>query len=86
MTIIAGRLLTPWLMRHASGRTLIVADALIAAAGFAWQSRIDADGGYLAGILGPAIVLSFGGGLLNRRSRPRSPPERTPPRPVPPRV
>ncbi|MEV0054090.1 MFS transporter [Saccharopolyspora shandongensis] len=65
VTIAAGRLLTPWLMRHASGRTLIVAGALIAAAGFAWQSRIDADSGYLAGILGPAIVFSFGGGLLN---------------------
>ncbi|MEV5541714.1 MFS transporter [Saccharopolyspora shandongensis] len=65
VTIAAGRLLTPWLMRHASGRTLIVAGALIAAAGFAWQSRIEADSGYLAGILGPAIVFSFGGGLLN---------------------
>ncbi|MEV0699148.1 MFS transporter [Saccharopolyspora sp. NPDC050389] len=65
VTIAVGWRLTPWLMRHTTGRTLIVVGALIAAAGFAWQSRIAADSGYLAGILGPALVLSFGGGLLN---------------------
>lgn len=52
-------------MRRVAHRTLIVAGALIAAAGFAWQSRIAPDSGYVAGILAPGIVLSVGGGLLN---------------------
>lgn len=65
VAIVVGVRVTPWLMRHVEGRTLIVAGALIAAAGFWWQSQITADSGYLAGILGPAIVFSIGSGLLN---------------------
>ncbi|WP_210407125.1 MFS transporter [Prauserella flavalba] len=65
VAIVVGARVTPWLMRHVEGRTLIVAGALIAAAGFWWQSQITADSGYLAGILGPAIVFSVGSGLLN---------------------
>ncbi|MFD5249959.1 MFS transporter [Amycolatopsis sp. NPDC058340] len=64
VAIVVGVRVTPWLMRHVEGRALIVAGALIAAAGFWWQSRITADSGYLLGILGPAIVFSVGSGLL----------------------
>ncbi|MFI5593500.1 MFS transporter [Amycolatopsis sp. NPDC051758] len=65
VTIVVGVRVTPWLMRHVDGRALITVGALIAAAGFWWQSQITADSGYLAGILGPAVVFSVGSGLLN---------------------
>ncbi|MDJ1131252.1 MFS transporter [Streptomyces iconiensis] len=65
VTIAVGWRLTPWLMRHTDARTLVIAGALLGAAGFWWQSRISADTGYLTGILGPALVFSTGGGLLN---------------------
>jgi sugar phosphate permease len=38
---------------------------LLAAAGFLWQSRLGPGSGYLGGILAPAVVFSFGGGVLN---------------------
>ncbi|SFI29252.1 drug resistance transporter, EmrB/QacA subfamily [Streptosporangium canum] len=63
--LTVGLCLTPWLMNRLSARTLIVGGALIAAAGFAWQSRITADSTYLTGVLGPGILLSVGGGLFN---------------------
>nr|CTQ91278.1 Cephamycin export protein cmcT [Kibdelosporangium sp. MJ126-NF4] len=65
VAIVVGMRVTPWLMRHLDGRTLIAGGALIAAVGFWWQSQITPASGYLAGILGPAIVFSIGGGLLN---------------------
>jgi hypothetical protein len=65
VAIAVGWRLTPWLMRYVDGRTLVVTGALIAAAGFCWQSRITADSGYVSGILGPAVVFSIGGALLN---------------------
>lgn len=65
VAIVVGVRLTPWLLRRIRARTLIATGALIAAAGFAWQSALTADSGYLAGILGPALVFSLGAGLLN---------------------
>ncbi|MFC4084119.1 MFS transporter [Amycolatopsis samaneae] len=65
VTILVGARLTPWLMRYVDGRVLVATGALIGAAGFVWQSRLSPESGYLAGILGPAIVFSIGGGLLN---------------------
>ncbi|WP_243740906.1 MFS transporter [Streptomyces sp. 8K308] len=61
---IAGARLAPAVMRWTGARVLIVLSALVAAAGFLWQSRLDAAGGYLDGLLGPAIVMSAGMGLL----------------------
>ncbi|MFB4310990.1 MFS transporter [Actinomadura sp. GTD37] len=55
---------TPRLMKRAADRTLIAAGALIAAAGFLWQSRLSPGGAYLPDVLGPAILISAGGGLL----------------------
>ncbi|MGW9480144.1 MFS transporter [Saccharomonospora azurea] len=65
LTIVVGVWLTPRLMRAVAHRTLVVAGAVVAAAGFVWQSGLTADTGYLAGFLGPAILIALGGGLLN---------------------
>lgn len=45
-------------------RALIITSALLSAAGFLWQSQTGADAGYMEGLLGPAIVMSAGMGLL----------------------
>ncbi|GAA2139077.1 MFS transporter [Actinomadura napierensis] len=65
LTMIVGLRVTPWLMRRLDDRTLIAAGALIAAGGFLWQSTATAASGYAGGVLGPAVLMSAGGGLLN---------------------
>ncbi|MDI5937013.1 MULTISPECIES: MFS transporter [unclassified Micromonospora] len=65
VTVVVGAFATPWLMRHVDGRILIAVGSLLAAAGFWWQSQLTMQSTYLAGILGPAVVFSIGGGLLN---------------------
>ncbi|MFD2353837.1 hypothetical protein ACFSTC_38095 [Nonomuraea ferruginea] len=65
LTMLVGLRLTPWLMRRADDRVLIVAGALIGAAGFWWQSRIAPGQDYLTAIASPAVLISLGGGLLN---------------------
>lgn len=44
-------------------RNLAVIGALLAAAGFAWQSTLTADGTFLGTILGPGILMMVGIGL-----------------------
>ncbi|GAA4233841.1 hypothetical protein GCM10022254_37240 [Actinomadura meridiana] len=63
--MIVGLRVTPRLMRRVPDRTLVIVGALIASGGFLWQSAITADGGYVSGLLGPAVLVSIGGGLLN---------------------
>ncbi|NDU74132.1 MFS transporter [Actinomadura sp. DSM 109109] len=65
LTMAVGLRVTPWLVRRAGHRTLVAAGALVAAAGFLWQSRITAGGDYVSAVLGPAVLVSVGGGLLN---------------------
>lgn len=65
VTIVVGARLTPWIMGYIDSRTLILIGALVAAAGFLWQSFITPDSSYLYGILGPALFISAGVGLLN---------------------
>ncbi|MEU7988709.1 MFS transporter [Streptosporangium canum] len=65
LTMLVGLRLTPWLMRRTDDRVLIIAGALIGAAGFCWQSRIAPGQDYLAAIGGPAVLISLGAGLLN---------------------
>ncbi|TDC54838.1 MFS transporter [Actinomadura sp. KC345] len=65
LTMAVALRVTPRLMRLASDRTLIVTGSLIAAAGFLWQSRLSPGDGYLTAVLGPAVLISAGGGLLN---------------------
>ncbi|MBT2420735.1 MFS transporter [Streptomyces sp. ISL-22] len=64
VTMAVGARLAPHLMRYVGPRTLIVTSAVVSAAGFWWQSRIAPDSGYVDGVLGPAIVISVGSGLL----------------------
>ncbi|GCB52065.1 MFS transporter [Streptomyces sp. NL15-2K] len=61
---IAAARLAPAVMHRTGPRTLIVLAALMAAVGFVWQSRIGVDSTYWEGLLGPAIVMSAGMGLL----------------------
>ncbi|ESP95939.1 putative drug resistance efflux protein [Streptomyces sp. GBA 94-10 4N24] len=61
---IAGARLAPAVMCWCGPRALIITSALLSAAGFLWQSQTGADAGYLEGLLGPAIVMSAGMGLL----------------------
>lgn len=65
VTIAVGTWATPWLMRRVDARVLVTGGALLAAAGFVWQAQLSADSTYPTGILGPAIVVGTGAGLLN---------------------
>lgn len=65
ITVLVGAWLAPQLMARIPARTLLAAGSLLAAAGFWWQSRIAPTDTYLSGVLGPAVVMSIGGGLLN---------------------
>ncbi|WP_447041745.1 MFS transporter [Streptomyces sp. DSM 118878] len=61
---VAAARLAPAVMARTGARGLIVLSALLSTIGFLWQSGISADSGYLEGLLGPAIVMSAGMGLL----------------------
>jgi sugar phosphate permease len=57
----------PLLMRRFDARAVIAVGAAIAALGFGWQGLTAGalDGSYVQEILGPAVLISVGGGLLN---------------------
>ncbi|GHH81050.1 MFS transporter [Streptomyces sulfonofaciens] len=63
--LLVGFRLTPRLMRYVQPRTLIAAGALMEVAGFWWQGGITSDSDYATGILGPAVLISFGAGLAS---------------------
>ncbi|WP_107103726.1 MULTISPECIES: MFS transporter [unclassified Streptomyces] len=63
LSVILGSKLAPRLMPTVGSRNLAVLGALIAAAGFAWQSTLTADGTFLGTILGPGILMMGGIGL-----------------------
>lgn len=63
--VIAGSKLAPRLMPLIGARTTAVLGALVAAAGFAWQSTMTVDGSYLTTILGPGILMMFGIGVAS---------------------
>jgi EmrB/QacA subfamily drug resistance transporter len=65
LTLAVGLRVTPWLMQRIAHRALIAVGGLIAATGFAWQSLISTHSTYLSAILGPAVLIAVGGGLLN---------------------
>lgn len=65
LAIVVGVAVTPWLLRRFTGTAVLGVGALVAAAGFLWQSGLTPDSGYVAGILGPAVLISAGSGLLN---------------------
>ena len=67
ITMAVGARLAPVLMRRFDPRAVITLGATIGALGFGWQglNATRLDGGYLQEILGPAILIAVGGGLLN---------------------
>lgn len=65
LTIAVGVYVTPRLMRRIDPRWLVTVGALVASAGFLWQSRTVFGGDYVTSILGPAVVFSVGGALFN---------------------
>ncbi|WP_047871581.1 MFS transporter [Nocardiopsis sp. RV163] len=64
VTMAVGWLVTPWLMGFVRARVLIGAGCLTAAAGFAWQAVAVSEQTYAAAVLGPAVLVSAGGGLF----------------------
>ncbi|MEV6651086.1 MFS transporter [Streptomyces sp. NPDC051219] len=63
LAVVLGSKLAPWLMPHTGARNLALTGTLVAAAGFGWQSTMGADGTYLTAVLGPGLLMMFGGGL-----------------------
>lgn len=65
VTMLVGMRVAPRLMDHVADRTLVIVGALLAATGFVWQGLVAPGSDYITAILGPGIVFSIGGGLLN---------------------
>ncbi|MFJ3902252.1 MFS transporter [Streptomyces sp. NPDC090025] len=65
VSVIAGSKLAPRLLPRFGARRVAVTGALIAAAGFAWQSTMTADGTYATTILLPGILMMFGIGIAS---------------------
>ncbi|MFJ2471744.1 DHA2 family efflux MFS transporter permease subunit [Streptomyces sp. NPDC087659] len=63
LAVVLGSKLAPRLMRVAGARHVAVLGVLVSAAGFGWQSTMDAHGSYVTAIMLPGIVMMAGGGL-----------------------
>ncbi|MFI5679511.1 MFS transporter [Streptomyces cellulosae] len=63
LAVILGSKLAPRFMRTLGPRTVAVLGTAVAAAGFAWQSTLRADGTYLTAIMIPGILMMLGAGL-----------------------
>ncbi|MGA5194738.1 MFS transporter [Streptomyces exfoliatus] len=63
VAVIVGSKLAPRLMPAVGARNLAVLGTLVAAAGFAWQSTLTADGTFVGTILGPGVLMMAGLGL-----------------------
>lgn len=61
--VIAGSAITIRVGHRLPPRTLMALGAVLAAVGFAWFGLIDADGSFVADVLGPSLVGSIGIGL-----------------------
>ncbi|WP_234356945.1 MFS transporter [Streptomyces sp. NBRC 110028] len=64
LSIVLGSKVAPRLMARLDGKLLAIAGGSLAVVGYAWQSRMDADGTYVGTVLGPAIIMSLGAGLM----------------------
>lgn len=66
ITMAVATWLAPRLVDHCDARVVIAGGAAVAALGFGWQAlgAMRLDGGYAEEILGPAILISAGSGLL----------------------
>ena len=65
LAIVLGSKLAPRLMRRSGARRVAVLGTLVALTGYAWQSTMTADGGYLTSIMGPGILMMLGAGLAS---------------------
>ncbi|MGW6538285.1 MFS transporter [Streptomyces sp. NPDC055011] len=63
LAVLIGSKAAPRLMAATGAKPLAVTGILTAAAGFAWQSTLTADGTFLTTILGPGILMMGGIGL-----------------------
>ncbi|WP_145875611.1 MFS transporter [Streptomyces sp. BK340] len=63
LAVVLGSKLAPRFLPALGARTVAVAGALIAAAGFAWQSTMTAHGAYPTSVMGPGILMMLGAGL-----------------------
>ncbi|MFF3708712.1 DHA2 family efflux MFS transporter permease subunit [Streptomyces phaeochromogenes] len=63
LAVIIGSKVAPRLMPVVGARNVAVLGALVAAAGFGWQSTMTADGEYLTAIMFPGILMMLGAGL-----------------------
>ncbi|WP_455359425.1 MFS transporter [Streptomyces sp. SYSU K21746] len=63
LAVVLGSKLAPRLMARTGARNLALIGTLVATAGFGWQSTMGADGTYLTAVLGPGLLMMFGGGL-----------------------
>ncbi|MFI6276629.1 DHA2 family efflux MFS transporter permease subunit [Streptomyces sp. NPDC050988] len=63
LAVILGSKLAPRLMPVVGARNVAVLGAVVAAAGFGWQSTMTADGAYLTAIMFPGILMMLGAGL-----------------------
>ncbi|ANP57044.1 EmrB/QacA subfamily drug resistance transporter [Streptomyces griseochromogenes] len=63
LAVVLGSKLAPRYLPTLGARNVAVLGALVAAAGFAWQSTMTADGGYLTSIMIPGILMMLGAGL-----------------------
>ncbi|MFE2511095.1 MFS transporter [Streptomyces naganishii] len=63
LAVVLGSKLAPRLMPAAGARGVAVGGTLVAAAGFAWQSTMRADGAYLTAIMLPGVLMMLGAGL-----------------------
>ncbi|QIJ62308.1 MFS transporter [Streptomyces sp. JB150] len=63
LAVVVGSKVAPRGMRRLGARPVAVLGTLTAAAGFAWQSTMSADGTYLTGIMLPGVLMMLGAGL-----------------------
>ncbi|MBV1938184.1 MFS transporter [Streptomyces sp. BV286] len=63
LAVIIGSKAAPRLMPVVGARNVAVIGALVAAAGFGWQSTMTADGSFLTAIMFPGILMMLGAGL-----------------------
>ncbi|AFR51446.1 Permease, MFS superfamily (plasmid) [Gordonia sp. KTR9] len=64
VTMLVGTLVAPRILKRSAPGSVIAAGAAVAAVGFAWQALAPTDS-FSTAVLGPAVVIGIGGGLLN---------------------
>ncbi|WP_413756972.1 MFS transporter [Streptomyces sp. MMBL 11-3] len=63
LAVILGSKAAPRIMPVLGARNVAVTGALVAAAGFGWQSTMSADGAYVTTIMLPGVLMMLGAGL-----------------------